>query len=108
MIVHACPCMVGTCSFFPVYYNIAMSNSQPRSLLKILSSDYDSHFPQVAYSSSAIILSDRQRFVNFFRTYPSDENLAPALLSFLQFYGWNRIMFITQEQNLFTGVSRMF
>ena len=60
---------------------------------------------QVAYSSGSIMLSNRQRFINFFRTYPSDESFVPAVTSFIQFYGWKRILFITQDQGLFTAVS---
>ena len=51
------------------------------------------------------MLSNRQRFINFFRTYPSDESFVPAVTSFIQFYGWKRILFITQDQGLFTAVS---
>lgn len=60
---------------------------------------------QVAYSSSAAYLSDKQRFVNFFHLHPSDASLGPAILAFLQHYGWKRIIFITQEQSLFRNVS---
>ena len=60
---------------------------------------------QIAYSSSAITLSNRQKFVNFFRTYPSDVSFGPAMVSLLQYYGWNQIVIITEEQNLFTAVS---
>ena len=62
---------------------------------------------QVAYDSSSILLSDRRRFVNFFRTYPSDITFGPDVLSFLRFYGWNRIMFVTEQEELFTGVSEI-
>ena len=60
---------------------------------------------QIAYDSSAVMLSNRERFINFFRTYPSDVNFAPAMISFLQFYGWKRIMFITLQEGFFMGVS---
>ncbi len=59
---------------------------------------------QVSYISSSIELSDRKRFPNFFRTYPSNANFAPAIVTLLQEYGWKRIAFITQEESLFTEV----
>ncbi len=58
---------------------------------------------QVSYASSSIELSDRRRFPNFFRTYPSD---APAIVSLIQEYGWRRISFITQDESLFTEVRK--
>lgn len=58
----------------------------------------------MAYSSSAVVLSDKERFVNFFRTAPSDASFVPAIVSLLQTYGWTRMVVITQDQNLFTDV----
>ncbi|XP_064390850.1 gamma-aminobutyric acid type B receptor subunit 2-like isoform X2 [Halichondria panicea] len=59
---------------------------------------------QVSYASSSIELSDRSRFLNFFHTYPSDADFAPAVVSLIQEYGWRRIAFITQDESLFTEV----
>jgi hypothetical protein len=35
-------------------------------------------------------------------------SFVPAMISFLQFYGWKRIMFITQQEGFFMGVSTMY
>jgi len=59
---------------------------------------------QISFASAASTLSDRTRFRNYFRTYPNFENNVPALLSVLNHFGWNRIVFLTQNENLFTKV----
>ncbi len=63
---------------------------------------------QVSYISSSIELSDRSRFPNLFRTYPSDADFAPAIVTLIQEYGWRRIAFITQDESLFTEVCDVF
>ena len=63
---------------------------------------------QIAYVSSSIELSDRNRFPNFFRTYPSDADFAPAIVTLIQEYGWRQMGFITQDEGLFTEVSTLF
>ncbi|XP_064390853.1 gamma-aminobutyric acid type B receptor subunit 2-like [Halichondria panicea] len=57
---------------------------------------------QISYASSLSELSNRDSFPNFFRTYPSDTIFTPAIVSLIQEYGWKRIAFITQDENLFT------
>ncbi|XP_064390848.1 gamma-aminobutyric acid type B receptor subunit 2-like [Halichondria panicea] len=57
---------------------------------------------QIAYVSSSIELSDRSRFPNFFRTYPSDADFAPAVVTLIEKYGWRQMGFITQDEGLFT------
>ena len=59
---------------------------------------------QISYSSALAALSDRSRFRNYFRTFPSFEDLAPAIASLMRHFNWSRIAFITQEENLFTKV----
>ena len=59
---------------------------------------------QISFASAVSTLSDRTRFKNFFRTYPNFENFVPALLSVLNHYGWNRIVFLTQNVNVFNKV----
>ena len=63
---------------------------------------------QISFASSVSSLSDRTRFRNFFRTYPSSvENFVPTLLSVLNHYDWNRIMFLTQNENIFNKVQSL-
>ncbi|XP_064390840.1 gamma-aminobutyric acid type B receptor subunit 2-like [Halichondria panicea] len=57
---------------------------------------------QISYASSLTELSNRERFPNFFRTYPSDTIFTPAIVSLIREYGWKRIAFITQDERLFT------
>lgn len=62
---------------------------------------------QIAYGSGSVALSNKQRFVNFFRTIPKSSTFYPAMISLLQFFGWKRILFITQNENAFTFVSHI-
>ena len=59
---------------------------------------------QISFASAVSTLSDRTRFKNFFRTYPNFGNFVPALLSVLNHYNWSRIVFLTQDENLFNKV----
>ena len=59
----------------------------------------------MAYSSSAPMLSDREKFPNFFRTRPSELDLADSVLAIMKNYGWKKLKIITEEEILFTGVS---
>ena len=59
---------------------------------------------QISFASAVSTLSDRTRFKNFFRTYPNFGNFVPALLSVLNHYEWSRIVFFTQDENLFNKV----
>ena len=62
---------------------------------------------QISFASAVSTLSDRTRFKNFFRTYPNFGNFVPALLSVLNHYDWSRIVFLTQDENLFNKVITM-
>ena len=60
---------------------------------------------QVAYSSGSVIFSNRQRFRNIFSTNPSYANtFHAAISSVLKFYGWNRILMITEDHDVFSEV----
>ena len=65
------------------------------------------HLPplQISPASAASTLSDRSRFKKYFRTDPTFEIFAPAVLSLLEHYNWSRIVFLTQNENLFNNVS---
>jgi gamma-aminobutyric acid type B receptor len=60
----------------------------------------------ISYVSSSPILSDRSRFQLFWRTYPSDNSLTPAVLAVLRQYDWNQLKIITQEETLFVEASQ--
>ncbi|XP_076009981.1 G-protein coupled receptor family C group 6 member A isoform X2 [Genypterus blacodes] len=45
--------------------------------------------PQISYSSTAVILSDRNRFPAFMRTVPNDNYQTAAMVRLLSNYGWN-------------------
>ena len=59
---------------------------------------------QISYVSSSPILSDRSRFQSFWRTYPSDASVNPAVLAVVKQYGWRKVKVITQDETLFVEV----
>ena len=82
--------------------------TQDYCFLKLIRQDtynYTLYSIQISYASSLSELSNRDSFPNFFRTYPSDTIFTPAIVSLIQEYGWKRIAFITQDENLFTEVN---
>ena len=60
---------------------------------------------QISYASASSALSNRAQFKNYFRTVPSFKGIAPAMVSILRKYNWKRILFLTQNENLFTTVN---
>ena len=59
---------------------------------------------QISYASTSAALSDRSVYPNLFRTVPSDEPLAPALATVMQYYGWRTLSILTEQQTQFTEV----
>ena len=59
---------------------------------------------QISYASTSAALSDRSVYPNLFRTVPSDESLAPALATVMQYYGWRTLSILTEQQAQFTAV----
>ncbi|KAM9425778.1 G-protein coupled receptor family C group 6 member A [Pholidichthys leucotaenia] len=53
--------------------------------------------PQISYSSTAIILSDKNRFPAFMRTIPNDDYQTAAMVSLLSTFGWNWVGFVTTD-----------
>uniref|UniRef100_A0A3Q1IAV4 G-protein coupled receptor family C group 6 member A n=1 Tax=Anabas testudineus TaxID=64144 RepID=A0A3Q1IAV4_ANATE len=53
--------------------------------------------PQISYSSTAAILSDKSRFPSFMRTIPNDKYQTAAMVSLLSTYGWNWVGIITTD-----------
>ncbi|XP_060677032.1 G-protein coupled receptor family C group 6 member A [Hemiscyllium ocellatum] len=54
--------------------------------------------PQISYSSSAKILSDKARFPAFFRTIPSDEYQTKGMVKLVQMFQWNWIGTIASDE----------
>ena len=59
---------------------------------------------QISYASTSVALSDRSMYPNVFRTVPSDESLAPALATVMQYFGWRTLSILTEQQTQFTEV----
>ena len=93
--VHTCMYMVPSPPPLPPSLPPSLPSSPPPSLP-----------PQISYASSATFFADRIRFRNFFRTHPSDGNSIPAVRSLIEYYGWKRVLVITQMENLFVEVQR--
>ncbi|XP_068616570.1 G-protein coupled receptor family C group 6 member A [Brachionichthys hirsutus] len=55
--------------------------------------------PQISYSSTAVILSDKSRFPAFMRTIPNDKHQTAAMVSLLSTYGWNWVGIVTTDGN---------
>ncbi|XP_067458642.1 G-protein coupled receptor family C group 6 member A [Thunnus thynnus] len=53
--------------------------------------------PQISYSSTAVILSDKSRFPAFMRTIPNDEHQTAAMVRLLSSYGWNWVGIVTTD-----------
>ena len=62
------------------------------------------HATQISYASTSVALSDRSVYPNLFRTVPSDESLAPALATVMQYYGWRTLSILTEQQTQFVQV----
>ena len=60
---------------------------------------------QISYASTSSVLSDRSLYPMVFRTVPSDEVLAPALATVMNYYQWRRISIVTEsDQSQFVKV----
>ncbi|XP_060937837.1 G-protein coupled receptor family C group 6 member A-like [Limanda limanda] len=53
--------------------------------------------PQISYSSTAVILSDKSRFPSFLRTVPNDKHQTAAMVRLLHTYGWNWVGIVTAD-----------
>lgn len=60
----------------------------------------------ISYVSSSPILSDRSRFQSFWRTYPSDTSVTPAVMAVVRQYGWSQLKILTQQETLFIETSQ--
>ena len=50
-----------------------------------------SNLPQVSYSSTSSLLSNRDRYKYFFRTIPSDDQRAQAMIDLIVYFGWDHV-----------------
>ncbi|XP_067839927.1 G-protein coupled receptor family C group 6 member A [Heptranchias perlo] len=55
--------------------------------------------PQISYSSSAKILSDKTRFPAFLRTIPNDDYQTKAMVKLVQRFGWNWVGTIASDDD---------
>ena len=55
------------------------------------------HVPVVSFSSTSRLLSDRARFRYFFRTVPSDELQAQAIVDILHFLRWQYVITVASD-----------
>ncbi|XP_077995848.1 uncharacterized protein LOC144449214 [Glandiceps talaboti] len=53
--------------------------------------------PQIAYSATSPLLSDKEMFPNFFRTSPSDRHQARVMIHIAQSLGWKYIQTINSD-----------
>ncbi|XP_057691317.1 G-protein coupled receptor family C group 6 member A [Corythoichthys intestinalis] len=53
--------------------------------------------PQISYSSTAVILSDKERFPSFLRTVPNDEYQTAAMARLIELHGWNWVGIVISD-----------
>lgn len=53
--------------------------------------------PQISYSSTSVLLSDKKVYRSFFRTIPSDTYQAQALADLLKHFGWNYVSIVASD-----------
>ena len=59
---------------------------------------------QISYASGLAALSDRTRFRRYFRNTPAFDIIFPALHSTMDYFDWQRLALITQDESIFTVV----
>ncbi|XP_077433080.1 G-protein coupled receptor family C group 6 member A [Vanacampus margaritifer] len=53
--------------------------------------------PQISYSSTAVLLSDKLRFPSFLRTVPNDEYQTAAMAKLIDLHGWNWVGMVISD-----------
>ncbi|CAM9787268.1 unnamed protein product [Bubo scandiacus] len=64
--------------------------------------------PQVSYKASSEKLSNTDLYPSFYRTVPSDKNLAEAVALLLNKFGWNWIATIASDDEYGRGAQELF
>uniref|UniRef100_A0A8C4R330 Gamma-aminobutyric acid type B receptor subunit 2 n=1 Tax=Eptatretus burgeri TaxID=7764 RepID=A0A8C4R330_EPTBU len=59
---------------------------------------------QLSFAATTPVLSDKRKYESFFRTVPSDNAVNPAVVRFLQYFGWHRVGTLTQDLERFSEV----
>uniref|UniRef100_UPI00358F2524 gamma-aminobutyric acid type B receptor subunit 2-like n=1 Tax=Myxine glutinosa TaxID=7769 RepID=UPI00358F2524 len=59
---------------------------------------------QLSFAATTPVLSDKRKYESFFRTVPSDNAVNPAIVRFLQYFGWRRVGTLTQDLERFSEV----
>ena len=62
------------------------------------------YLSQISFDSTSASLDDRSRFKSLFRTIPSLDNYAPAILKLLQIFKWKKLAVFTQKELFFEKV----
>ena len=57
------------------------------------------NLPQVSYSSTSSLLSNRDRYNYFFRTIPSDDQQAQAMIDLIAHFGWDHVSTIYSKNS---------
>ena len=52
---------------------------------------------QISYASSSASLNDKDIYANVFRTIPDNVNVQPAIAAIVGFFGWRRVLVLTQQ-----------
>ena len=60
---------------------------------------------QIAYAAAAYELTNRKKYRDFFRVLASFEFIGASLAAVVREFGWRQMAIITQNENLFNGVS---
>ena len=60
---------------------------------------------QFSCASSSTELANRQRFRYYFQMLATEAELAISFFGVIKHFGWRRVAFIEQDENLFTVVS---
>ncbi|XP_029196574.2 extracellular calcium-sensing receptor-like [Acropora millepora] len=72
----------------------AASSSISVSVASLVGVDYT---PQISYSSTSVLLSDKTIYPSFFRTIPSDTYQAQALADLLLHFGWTYVSIVASD-----------
>nr|XP_033818253.1 vomeronasal type-2 receptor 26-like [Geotrypetes seraphini] len=63
------------------------------------------HHPQMSYASGNLVMSDRVKFPNFYRTVPSELHLCAGIVRLLKHFGWTWVgIFASGDENSMRAV----